>query len=53
MAILHAKGKLNEDFINESITGTMFRDRLVEGARVGEYKAVIPELTGSAYITGF
>ncbi|HHF53375.1 MAG TPA: proline racemase, partial [candidate division WOR-3 bacterium] len=52
---LHAKGKLklNEDFVNESITGTVFRGRLIKETMVGEYKAVIPELTGSAYITGF
>ena len=55
MAILHAEGKLklNEDFVNESITGTVFRGRLIKETRVGEHKAVIPELTGSAYITGF
>jgi len=55
MAELHAKGKLklNEEFVNESIAGTIFRGRLVEHTRVGRFKAVVPEITGNAYITGF
>jgi len=55
MAILFAKNKLglNEDFVNESITGTTFRGRLIKETKVGEYPAVVPEITGSAYITGF
>lgn len=55
MAILFAKNKLglNEDFVNESITGTIFRGRLIDKTKVGEYPVVIPGITGSAYITGF
>jgi len=55
MAILFAKNKvgLNEDFVNESITGETFRGRLIDKTKVGKYPAVIPEITGSAYITGF
>ncbi len=55
MATLHAKGhlKIGEEFVYESIIGTLFRGRLVETAEVGEFKAVVPEITGSAYITGF
>ncbi len=55
MAILFAKNKLglNEDFVNESITGETFCGRLIDKTKVGEYLAVIPEITGSAYITGF
>ncbi len=55
MAILFAKNKLglNEDFVNESITGTTFQGRLIKKTKVGEYPAVVPEITGSAYITGF
>ena len=55
MAILFAKNKLglNKDFINESITGTTFCGRLIEKTKVGDYPAVVPEVTGSAYITGF
>ncbi|WP_346353635.1 proline racemase [Azotosporobacter soli] len=55
MATLYAKGhlKLGEEFVYESIIGTLFRGRLVETAMVGEFQAVVPEITGSAYITGF
>lgn len=55
MATLFAKGKLglNEDFVYESVTGTLFRGEVVETTTVGGYSAVIPEITGSAYITGY
>ena len=55
MAVLHAKNKLKLDevFINESITGEVFRGRLLKEIKLGSYKAVIPEITGNAYITGF
>lgn len=55
MATLHAKGKLalNQEFVYESIIGTLFRGKLVEETQVGEFAAVVPEITGSAYITGF
>jgi proline racemase/trans-L-3-hydroxyproline dehydratase len=55
MATLHAKGqlRLGEPFVHESIIGTLFEGKLVETTHVGRFEAVIPEITGSAYITGF
>lgn len=55
MAVLFAKNKLglNEEFVNESITGVVFRGRLLEETKVGEYQAVVPEVMGSAHVTGF
>lgn len=55
MATLYAKGKLklNEEFIPESIVGSLFRGQLIKETKVGEYAAVVPEVTGSAYICGF
>jgi proline racemase len=55
MAILHARGQLaiGEPFRHEGILGTVFTGRLVEESRVGDRPAVVPELTGSAWITGF
>lgn len=55
MATLHGKGKLglNEEFVYESILGTIFRGRLIEETKVGEFDAVVPQVTGSAWITGF
>ncbi|QCX34743.1 proline racemase [Caloramator sp. E03] len=55
IATLYAKGelKMNEEFVYESITGTMFKGKVVGETKVGDYNAIIPEITGSAYITGF
>lgn len=55
MATLYAKGKLglHEDFRHEGILGTLFTGRLIGETKVGEYRAVIPTLSGQAWITGF
>jgi len=55
MAALHAKGKLglHQDFVHEGILGTIFTGRLVEETRVGPCRAVVPTLSGQAWITGF
>jgi proline racemase len=55
MATLHARGRLalNEDFHHEGILGTVFTGRLVEETTVGPYRAVVPTLSGQAWITGF
>jgi proline racemase len=55
MAVLHAKGRLGleEDFRHEGILGTVFTGRLVEETRIGNYAAVVPTLSGTAWITGF
>jgi len=54
MAQLHANGELaiGQPFVNESLIGTRFTGRLVGETMVGEYAAVIPEITGRAWITG-
>lgn len=54
MAQLHAKGELelNTDFINESYIGSRFTGRLVEETTVGGLPAVIPTVTGRAWLTG-
>ena len=54
MAVLHAKAKLglNEDFHHEGILGTVFTGRLVEETTVGPYRAVVPEISGRAWVTG-
>ena len=55
MATLYAKGELGigEPFVYESIINTKFKGRILEEVTVGGFKAIIPEITGSAYITGF
>ncbi|TAL07867.1 MAG: hypothetical protein EPO00_08315 [Chloroflexota bacterium] len=54
MAVLHAKGRLGieEDFRHEGILGTVFTGRLIEETAVGPYRAVVPTITGTAWITG-
>jgi len=55
MATLYAKGKLKlgEDFVHEGILGTTFTGLLIAETRVGDYQAVVPTLSGTAWITGF
>lgn len=54
MAALYAKGQLglNQDFRHAGILDTVFTGRLVEETTVGPYKAVVPTLSGTAWITG-
>jgi proline racemase len=53
-ALLFAQKELdkNEKFSVESILGTCFEGRIAQTCDYGPYEAVIPEITGSAYITG-
>jgi proline racemase len=54
MAQLHARGRLplGVDFTNDSVIGSRFVGRLVEEVRVGDTVAVVPEVSGRAWITG-
>jgi proline racemase len=54
MAVLSAMGLLAPDqtFVHESIIGTRFRGRIVEGTILGEIPAIVPEIEGDAYVTG-
>ena len=55
MATLWARNQLalGEDFVHEGILGTTFTGRLIRATRVGDYEAVVPTISGSAWITGF
>lgn len=55
MAVLHAKGELplGRDFRHQGILGTVYTGRLVEEARIGDRKAVVPTISGRAWISGF
>jgi proline racemase len=55
MAARWAAGRLplGSPFVNESLAGTRFTGRLLEETRVGPHRAVAPEVSGSAYITGY
>ncbi|HSL21968.1 MAG TPA: proline racemase family protein [Vicinamibacterales bacterium] len=54
MAVLDAMGLLPVDhpFTHESIVGTTFRGRVLGRQTVGELPAIVPEVQGSAWITG-
>lgn len=55
LATLYSKGEIKEGepFVYESILGTLFKGKIVGHTTIGAFQAVIPEITGSAYITGF
>lgn len=54
MAELHARGELplETDFVNESFIGTEFTGRLLRETTVGGVPAVVPTITGRAWVTG-
>jgi proline racemase len=54
MAQLYAHGELTLDqpFVNESVLGTRFTGRLVGASTVGDLPAVVPTVTGRAWVTG-
>jgi proline racemase len=54
LAQLVARGELGvgEEFVNESVLGTRFVGRVVEETTVADGPAIVPEITGRAWITG-
>lgn len=55
VATLFAKGELalGQPFVHESIVGSLFYAKALEETKVGNYSAVIPEIAGAAWVTGF
>lgn len=54
LATLYARGKIGigEDFVYESFIGSQFKGVIKETMKVGDFDAVVPMITGSAYVTG-
>ncbi|MEP2029913.1 MAG: proline racemase family protein [Paracoccaceae bacterium] len=54
MALLHARGEMQvgETFTARSIINSEFHGRIVQTTTVGDTPAIIPEITGRAWITG-
>lgn len=54
MAQLHARGLMGpgDEFVNESFIGTHFVGRIVEESEVAGRPAIVPTITGRAWITG-
>jgi 4-hydroxyproline epimerase len=55
MAQLAGKGKLKvgDDFVHESIIGSLFKGRVEAAAKAGNYDAIIPSVEGWARVTGY
>ncbi len=55
MAQWAAKGKLKvgDEFVHESIIGSLFRGRVESETTVGDKKGIIPSIEGWARVTGF
>jgi proline racemase len=54
MALLHARGQMSagDVLINEGLLGSTFEGRIAEETQVGPYQAIVPEIRGTAHITG-
>jgi proline racemase len=54
MAVIDAMGLLGDEkpFVHESLIGTRFTGHVASRTAVGEYPAIVPEIEGSAWITG-
>ncbi|MEN5146969.1 4-hydroxyproline epimerase [Brevundimonas diminuta] len=55
LAHLHAKGRLKvgDAFVHESYIGSRFIGRVEAETTVGDHKAIVPSIEGSAIATGF
>ena len=54
MAVLHARGRLRvgEPFHGRSLLGSEFHCAVADTTRVGEFDAIVPRISGRAWITG-
>jgi len=54
LAVLDAMGIVEDGrpFVHESIIGTTFSARVADRTRVGDHPAIVPELSGDAWVTG-
>jgi proline racemase len=54
MAMMWTRGELElgAPFVHESVLGSRFTGRLVEEVSIGDRRAVVPEITGRAWISG-
>jgi proline racemase len=55
MTILIHRGLMREDeaIISEGITGSLFGGRMLSKTKVGSFDAWVPEISGTAHLTGF
>lgn len=55
MAVLHARGQLavGEQFVHQGPLDTTFLGRVIEETTVGDYPAIVTEISGQGWITGY
>jgi proline racemase len=55
LAVLAARGEIEDgaEFVNESVISTRFVGRIIARTRVGDRDAIVPAISGRAWITGF
>lgn len=55
VALHYGKGEMKKDdiLINDSVIDTTMKAKIVDDTKVGEYDAVITEVSGTAHISGF
>ncbi len=54
LAALYKKRQIGigEPFVYESFIGSRFKGIILKETKVGEFDAVVPQITGNAYLTG-
>ena len=55
LAALYARGAIGpgDSLLVESVIDTQFEARITEECRVGDFQAIVPEITSSAFVTGY
>jgi proline racemase len=55
LALLAARGEIEDgaELVNESVISTRFLGRITDRTRVGDLDAIVPAISGRAWITGF
>jgi proline racemase len=53
VAVLEARGEMGDEYVAESVLDTRFTGRVVRRTAVGGFDAVVPSITGRAWITGY
>ncbi|MGI9642921.1 MAG: proline racemase family protein [Acidimicrobiia bacterium] len=55
MAVLHARGTLGigQEFLTEGVLGGIFRATIARETMVGDLRAIVPQVSGRAWITGY
>jgi len=53
VAVLDARGEMGDEYIAESVLDTRFTGRIARRTKLGTLDAVVPTITGRAWVTGY